>query len=158
MLTFTHHGSRKTRSMNKAELVDLVATELKVSKVAASKSVEAVFKGIAIGVARQDKVAISGFGTFKKKFRNARTGRNPATNEEIHIAPSFTVGFSPSQMLKDRLADDSFGVDIRANGQARAHSHNGHVEAKRGEHHHHAHHDAHHEVHHEVSQADIRLT
>ncbi len=89
--------------MNKGDLVDAVARELGVPKVAASRSVEAVINALIEGVAEHDKVAISGFGTFKKKHRKERTGRNPATKEPIHIPAHKTMGFTPSQALKSRM-------------------------------------------------------
>ena len=48
-------------------------------------------------------VTIVGFGTFSKKDRAARTGRNPATGEPMQIKASTTVSFKPSQALKDVL-------------------------------------------------------
>ena len=48
-----------------------------------------------------ENVTIVGFGTFQKKLRAARIGRNPATGEPINIKASTTVGFKPSQSLKE---------------------------------------------------------
>jgi nucleoid DNA-binding protein len=44
-----------------------------------------------------------GFGTFTVRKRNARTGRNPQTGEEIKIKASKTVGFKPGKQLKEQL-------------------------------------------------------
>ena len=41
-----------------------------------------------------------GFGTFTKKRKNGRTGRNPQTGAPIVIPPSITVSFQPGQELK----------------------------------------------------------
>lgn len=41
-----------------------------------------------------------GFGTFTKKRKNGRTGRNPQTGAPIVIPPSTTVSFAPGQELK----------------------------------------------------------
>jgi len=41
-----------------------------------------------------------GFGTFTKKRKNGRTGRNPQTGAPIVIPPSITVSFVPGQELK----------------------------------------------------------
>jgi len=93
--------------MNKSGLVDTVASELDISKADAGKAIEAVIDAIARGLKAEDKVAISGFGTFTKKQRAARTGLNPATKEPIHIAESTTCSFKPSQQLKDALHAES---------------------------------------------------
>jgi DNA-binding protein HU-beta len=89
--------------MNKSGLVDAVASELEISKAEAGKAIEAVIESISNGLKAEDKVAISGFGTFTKKHRAARTGLNPATKEPIQIAESTTCSFKPSQQLKESL-------------------------------------------------------
>lgn len=86
--------------MNKADLVDAVSKRLGEPKANASKAVEAVIDAIIEGVDEQEKVAISGFGTFKKKFRKARIGINPMTKAPIDIKASTTVSFTPSAALK----------------------------------------------------------
>ena len=49
------------------------------------------------------KFTYPGYGTFTKKKRKARKGRNPKTGEPMKIAASTTVSFSPGQELKRRL-------------------------------------------------------
>ena len=89
--------------MNKSDLIDRVAREMGESKVVASRAVEAVLKGIAEGVRKERKVTIAGFGSFERKQRAARRGVNPATRERMTIGPSTTIGFQPSQALKETL-------------------------------------------------------
>ncbi|NDB18923.1 MAG: HU family DNA-binding protein, partial [Actinobacteria bacterium] len=71
--------------MNKAELVEAVAARLDGSKKAASDAIEAFLDVVAGAVAKGDKVSITGFGTFSKSDRPARTGRNPQTGEAVKI-------------------------------------------------------------------------
>ena len=82
--------------MNKAELIEAVATEADLSKAAAAKFIDAVTGAITKAVAKNNPVQLIGFGTFKSSKRAARTGRNPATGKEIKIAattvPRFTAG------------------------------------------------------------------
>lgn len=89
--------------MNKGDLVEAVASELKASKTDAQKAVDAVLEAISLGLKKDDKVAIVGFGTFQKKQRAARAGINPATKQPIQIKASTTCGFKPSTQLKDTL-------------------------------------------------------
>jgi len=89
--------------MNKGQLIDQVASELGESKAAASRAVEAVIASITSGIKEDENVTIVGFGTFTRKNRAARTGRNPATGEPMQIRASTTVGFRPSQALKDTV-------------------------------------------------------
>ena len=56
---------------------------------------------IANEVAAGKRVGLPGFGTFQRKFRGARTGRNPKTGEALEIAAKFTPKFTPSGNLKE---------------------------------------------------------
>jgi len=82
--------------VNKAELIDAVASRLDGSKKAAADAVEAFIDTIAAAVAKGDKVSITGFGTFSKSDRPARTGRNPQTGAPVKIkatsVPKFKAG------------------------------------------------------------------
>lgn len=89
--------------MNKSDLVEAVAQHLGESKAGATRVVDAVVGCITNGLKTEDAVTIVGFGTFSKKNRPARMGRNPITGEPIKIKPSTTVGFKPSQGLKESL-------------------------------------------------------
>ncbi len=89
--------------MNKGQLIEQVAAEMGETKAAASRAVEAVISSITNGIKADDSVTIVGFGTFNKKERAARTGRNPATGEPMQIRASTTVGFRASSSLKESL-------------------------------------------------------
>lgn len=92
--------------MNKAQLVEAVAAELETSKAAAAKAVEAVVGSITQGIKLDDNVTIVGFGSFSKKHRAARTVRNPSTGEPMQVKAGTTVGFKPSQSLKEGLSTE----------------------------------------------------
>ena len=89
--------------MNKTDLIDVVASQLESSKTDAGRAVEAVIEAIAKGLKEREKVTISGFGTFTKKRRPARTGVNPITKQPMQIAESTTCGFKPAPALKEAL-------------------------------------------------------
>ncbi len=82
--------------MTKAEIIEKVAEEAKITKAAATKAFEAVIGSITQAVKKGDKVTVVGFGTFSVSSRKARKGRNPRTGQEIKIAakkvPRFTAG------------------------------------------------------------------
>ena len=89
--------------MNKGQLIEAVAAELGDSKAAASRAVDAVISSITNGIKSDDGVTIVGFGTFIRKQRKARIGRNPATGKPMELKASQTVGFKPSQALKHEV-------------------------------------------------------
>jgi DNA-binding protein HU-beta len=82
--------------MTKAEIVERIAKEIKVTKSAAGKAFAAVIDSVKEALQKGDKVSFVGFGTFSVAARKARKGRNPRTGKEIKIAarkvPKFTAG------------------------------------------------------------------
>ena len=82
--------------MNKAELINAVATEAGLSKVDARKALDAVVKSISDALISGDKVGLVGFGTFSVVERAERAGINPATKQPIIIkakkSPKFKAG------------------------------------------------------------------
>lgn len=86
--------------MNKAELIDAVASSTDMSKAEAGRAVDAVLKSITGSLAAGTKVSIGGFGNFEVRDRSARMGRNPQTGETIHIAATKVPAFKAAKALK----------------------------------------------------------
>lgn len=89
--------------MNKAELIDLVASSADISKAAATNAVDAVLHGVTQSLKKGGSVTLVGFGTFSVSQRGARTGRNPRTGEAINIPASRSAKFKAGKALKDAL-------------------------------------------------------
>lgn len=100
--------------MTKQELIERVASTPgmpdDLTKKAVGALVDAVFAelGDYFAKARMSRRATPrftypGFGTFTKKRKNGRTGRNPQTGAPIAIPPSLTITFTPGQELKQTL-------------------------------------------------------
>jgi len=89
--------------MNKTELIDAIAAECDLSKVAAQRALESVLNNVTKAVSNGDAVQLVGFGTFASGNRAERTGRNPRTGEEIKIAASKTVKFTAGKAFKDAV-------------------------------------------------------
>lgn len=85
--------------MNKAELINAVAEEAKISKVDAKKALDAVVKSISNALVAGDKVSLVGFGTFTVGERAARPGINPATKQPITIAAKKVAKFKAGAEL-----------------------------------------------------------
>lgn len=90
--------------MNKAELIANLEGRLG-SKKAANDALEAVFDVIIREVAKGNKVGITGFGTFEKVSRAARTGRNPRTGQSVRIKKTAVPKFKPGTAFKTVVAD-----------------------------------------------------
>ena len=89
--------------MNKTELVDVIAKECDLSKVAAQRVLESLLDNIVATVAKGDSIQLVGFGTFASGKRAARTGRDPRTGESINIPAATTVKFSAGKAFKDAV-------------------------------------------------------
>jgi len=89
--------------MNKAELIDAVASTSGVSKSDAERTIAAFFTTVVDAAKTGDKVAWPGFGSFSTSQSKARTGRNPQTGEAVKIAASTRMKFTPSSTLKTTL-------------------------------------------------------
>ena len=87
--------------MNKAELVNAVASAANLSKADAGRAVDAVVGSVTSALQRGEQVSIIGFGTFSVKERAARTGRNPQTGAPIEIAAAKIPSFKAGKALKD---------------------------------------------------------
>ena len=77
--------------MTKTQLVEAIAQEVNVSKRAAHEAVEAILDTIMEAVKKEGEVRITGFGTFKKSKRAARTGVNPQNPKEKIKIPAMNV-------------------------------------------------------------------
>lgn len=89
--------------MNKGDLIESVAAELKLSKAEAGRAIDAVLDSIAKGLREDTKVNIVGFGTFTKRDRGERRGVNPITKAPMTIPATKTCGFRPSSQLKQHI-------------------------------------------------------
>ena len=89
--------------MNKAELIEHIATQADISKAAAGRALEALIGGVKTTLKKSGSVSIVGFGTFAVTKRKARAGRNPRTGAEIKIKAAKLPKFRPGRALKDAL-------------------------------------------------------
>lgn len=75
--------------MTKAEIVEKMAKDAGISKVAASAALNSFMDGVTKALKKKDgKVTLVGFGTFAKVRRKARTGRNPQTGIPSRSKPA----------------------------------------------------------------------
>lgn len=89
--------------MNKSELIDVIAEQTGLTKVAAAGSLDATIAAITETLKKGDSVTLVGFGTFEVRKRAARTGRNPKTGETIEIKAASAPAFKAGKALKDAL-------------------------------------------------------
>jgi DNA-binding protein HU-beta len=89
--------------MNKAELIDSIATDANLSKTDAKRALEALTSNVTDSLKKGDKVALIGFGTFSISERSARTGRNPQTGATIQIKAKKVAKFKAGASLSEAV-------------------------------------------------------
>ena len=87
--------------MNKSELIAVTAESTGLTKKDAERVLNAALDAIAASMTDHEKVQLSGFGTFEVKYREARMGRNPQTNEPTGIPAAWVPSFKPSRALRE---------------------------------------------------------
>lgn len=85
--------------MNKAELVDAIASGAKLTKADAAKALDATIDAISKALKKGERIGLVGFGSFSVAKRNARVGRNPQTGKEIKIPAKKVVKFKAGAEL-----------------------------------------------------------
>ena len=89
--------------MHKSDLSKKVAEATNLSNKDAESAVDAAFDAITAALSKGEKVVITGFGTFERKQRKARTGRHPSTGAVINIPAKFAASFSAGKILKEKI-------------------------------------------------------
>ena len=85
--------------MTNKQLVDCVAVKAGLTKKASEEAVKAVFEVIAEALKAKEDVKLVGFGNFVTRTKSQKTGRNPATGEQVIIPEKDVVKFKASKNL-----------------------------------------------------------
>jgi len=90
--------------MNKGELIAQISDETRITTrdidLVLSKAIALIVGKVADG----EKVTIVGFGSFQRRDRKERRGRNPKTGEKMMISASRVPTFSAGKDFKERAA------------------------------------------------------
>jgi DNA-binding protein HU-beta len=90
--------------MNKAALIEAVASKTKLTKKQVEEVLETMLDSIIDSLKKSEEVVLTGFGTFSAKVRHARKGVNPQKpNEKIDIPEVIIPKFKSGKALKDAL-------------------------------------------------------
>ena len=89
--------------MNKAELIEAMASGANISKADAKRALDAFIDTTSGALKKGDRVALVGFGSFSVSKRAARKGRNPQTGKEIQIKAKNVVRFKAGSELSSKV-------------------------------------------------------
>jgi len=89
--------------MTKADVIDAVAVEAALSRRRTGEIVDLILNEIKRALQKGERVALTPFGSFVVRSRQAREGRNPKTGEKITIAARNVPAFVAGKLLKDAV-------------------------------------------------------
>lgn len=87
--------------MTKADLVDQVIALGDLTRRDGEIIVDTLFESVISALKADDKVEVRGFGSFRTRKRNSRTGRNPKTGASVAVPAKRVPFFKPSKDLRD---------------------------------------------------------
>ncbi len=80
--------------MNKAQLVEAIALETNQPKVEIRKTIDALIHVVNNALQTEERVTLSGLGSFAVHHTAERMGRNPRTGAPVRIPPHKIVKFN----------------------------------------------------------------
>jgi len=90
--------------MTKSELIErIIEKQEQLSVKDVEAAIKVMLEHMAETLADGDRIEIRGFGSFSLHYRNARTGRNPKTGEEVSLDGKFVPHFKPGKELRDSV-------------------------------------------------------
>ena len=92
-----------TDTLTRADLAELIYSEVGISKTEASEIVDQFFEEIINDLVDGNSVKLTSFGTFSVRHKKERIGRNPKTKEEAIIDARRVISFKASKELKKRI-------------------------------------------------------
>ncbi len=104
--------------MTKVDLTDRVTALGDLTRRDSEVIVETMFDAIVGALKAGDKVEIRGFGSFRTRQRNSRTGRNPKTGAAVSVPAKRVPFFKPSKELRELLGDHGGGDPASAHDLA----------------------------------------
>ncbi len=90
-------------TLTKAQIVEAIAEQNGLPKYKSSEIVEILLELVKKSLESGEYVLISGFGKFCVKEKKERRGRNPATGEDMIMAPRRVVRFRCSGKLREEI-------------------------------------------------------
>jgi integration host factor subunit alpha len=91
------------KNLNRKALANIIHQNIGFSKIISENIVNDIFYIIISAFKVNEKVKITSFGTFQKRKKNERIGRNPKTKEKKIICARKVVTFRASKLFKDKI-------------------------------------------------------
>jgi len=124
MSTLARHGllaycDKGKEGMTKAELIDQVAAAVQLPKHQTETVITQFLEAIMAALQAEQRVDLRGFGSFRLRQRQARTGRNPRTGDTVQIPAKQVSTFTPGKAFQELVQPETARVHEATNGTAR---------------------------------------
>ncbi len=106
----TNAGFAPVPPVTKADIVDRIAEGTGLTKVETKAVVEGFMTTVQQAMEEGERIELRGFGVFEVEHRAPRTGRNPQTNEPVHIEDRYEPVFRPSRQFREDV-DETHQAD-----------------------------------------------
>lgn len=93
--------------MRKADIITRISEKTGVPKVDVLVSLEAFFKEVKDTLSEGENLYVRGFGSFIRKTRKAKIGRNIKKNVAIEIPEHDIPAFKPSKVFVELIKENS---------------------------------------------------
>ena len=90
-------------TLTKSQIVEKIRTSTELPRNKSSDTVETLLEIIKRTLESGEDVLVSGFGKFRVKKKSERKGRNPATGDDMMLAPRSVVVFRCSGKLRKKV-------------------------------------------------------
>ena len=90
-------------TLTKAQIVETLSEQNGYTRAQSADTVETLLEIIKKTLESGEDVLVSGFGKFCVKEKRQRKGRNPATGDDLTLAPRKVVTFRCSRQLRDKI-------------------------------------------------------
>jgi len=91
------------KNITKKNLANKIYENIGFSKIISENIVKDIYEIIITNLEKNNKIKITSFGTFLKKDKKERIGRNPKTKEKKIISSRKVITFKASKTLKDKI-------------------------------------------------------
>jgi integration host factor subunit beta len=92
--------------MNKIDIINKVAEDMKLNQKVAKIAVDTIVDTIKKAIVNSERVEIRGFGSFTLRNYKAYKGRNPKTGELVDVHPKKLPYFKVGKELKEMIWKD----------------------------------------------------
>jgi integration host factor subunit beta len=92
--------------MNKIDIINKVAEDMKLNQKVTKIAVDTIVDTIKLAIVKGERVEIRGFGSFTIRQYKAYKGRNPKTGQLVDVKPKKLPYFKVGKELKEMIWKD----------------------------------------------------